>query len=295
MWGFIKNWSRLFRLPNLLTVPGDPAAGYLLAGGIYLGSPLLLAKIIAASLCFYIAGLVLNDLVDIEEDRRERPSRPLPSGAVHHRAAQAVLLLLVLAGGFAIIVTSRLVMTAGLVLLGCIAAYNLFAKKHAFWGPVCMGLCRASNLMLGAVAVYADMDAHRMAHLAAGLLFLFIFGLTRAARLETSREKVRAACWMPPAVILFTPIFGLHPPASAPWEILIPYWAGMALALVIAMLVAVNFSSSPNRPRLVGELIGILPLLQASWCLTAGSLLAGILLLLAWPAFRFLGRWFYAS
>ena len=31
---------------------------------------------------FYTAGMILNDLLDYEVDVRERPERPLPSGAV---------------------------------------------------------------------------------------------------------------------------------------------------------------------------------------------------------------------
>ena len=30
----------------------------------------------------YLAGMALNDVADLEEDRRERPERPIPSGAV---------------------------------------------------------------------------------------------------------------------------------------------------------------------------------------------------------------------
>src|SRR5690242_3666498 len=74
----IRTWLQLFRAPNLLTVPGDPLAGYLLASFGSVDDKLSLA--IGASLSFYAGGLLLNDLADLPEDRRERPNRPLPSG-----------------------------------------------------------------------------------------------------------------------------------------------------------------------------------------------------------------------
>ena len=71
-------WLRLLRFPNLFTVPGDPLAGFFLAGAAAPPGNALLA--VGAALCFYVCGLVLNDLVDVGEDARERPGRPLPAG-----------------------------------------------------------------------------------------------------------------------------------------------------------------------------------------------------------------------
>src|SRR5260221_228220 len=85
----LRTWLQLFRAPNLLTVPGDPIAGYLLAcfGAVEEG----LWPAIGASVCFYAGGLLLNDLADLAEDRRERPSRPLPSGAASPWTVEFVL------------------------------------------------------------------------------------------------------------------------------------------------------------------------------------------------------------
>src|SRR5687768_2365240 len=78
-----RAWLQLLRAPNLFTVPGDPLAGYLLATQLLaLPGDLRVALAIGASFCFYSAGLMLNDLLDLREDRRDRPERPLPSGAV---------------------------------------------------------------------------------------------------------------------------------------------------------------------------------------------------------------------
>ncbi|NBV85120.1 MAG: hypothetical protein EBS01_02380 [Verrucomicrobia bacterium] len=73
-------WLQLFRAPNLFTVPGDPIAGYLIAYAGFFDTSIVFVTM--ASLAFYGAGLLLNDLIDIAEDRAERPNRPLPSGQV---------------------------------------------------------------------------------------------------------------------------------------------------------------------------------------------------------------------
>ena len=79
-----KAWLALLRPPNLPTLPGDPLAGWCLAGG---GDwPGVIAAAVAV-LLLYMAGLILNDVADIEIDRRERPDRPLPSGRVTRAAA----------------------------------------------------------------------------------------------------------------------------------------------------------------------------------------------------------------
>ena len=78
-----RTWLQLFRAPNLFTAPGDPLAGYLLAN-FGAGIDGTLPLVIIACLLFYGAGLLLNDFADLEEDRRDRPSRPLPSLSLIH-------------------------------------------------------------------------------------------------------------------------------------------------------------------------------------------------------------------
>src|SRR5262245_2678680 len=87
----LRHWLQLFRVPNLFTVPGDPLAGFLLATGwTHEGRAWLdgrAAFAVVASVCLYAAGLAMNDLCDLAEDRRDRPARPLASGAIPVSAA----------------------------------------------------------------------------------------------------------------------------------------------------------------------------------------------------------------
>ena len=94
----LRTWLQLFRAPNLFTVPGDPLAGYVLASYGALESDVFFA--VGASVCFYAAGLLDNDLADLAEDRAERPARPLPSGAASPRAVRGAAGLLTVLGFF---------------------------------------------------------------------------------------------------------------------------------------------------------------------------------------------------
>ena len=79
------------------TALADSFAGFALAAVLLQKDedplPALLVAVI--SLCLYSAGMVSNDLFDLEKDRKGAPGKPLPSGAVS--AAQAGWL----AGGLA--------------------------------------------------------------------------------------------------------------------------------------------------------------------------------------------------
>src|SRR5439155_8490530 len=54
--------------------------------------------LLGSSACLYSAGMVWNDFFDVEQDRRERPFRPLPSGRVSRAAAATLGTILLLAG-----------------------------------------------------------------------------------------------------------------------------------------------------------------------------------------------------
>ena len=86
------NYARLLRLPNVFTALSDIAVG--LCAAIGLGAAALdswwlarAAMLFLASACLYTAGMVWNDYFDLEEDRRDRPFRPLASGRISLRTA----------------------------------------------------------------------------------------------------------------------------------------------------------------------------------------------------------------
>src|SRR5262245_11737347 len=96
----IKAWAQLLRIPNVFTALADVIAGALLALHRWPEGDevLTLIRVCLASACLYSAGMVLNDFFDVEEDTRERPFRPIPSGRVKKETASRVGFGLLLIG-----------------------------------------------------------------------------------------------------------------------------------------------------------------------------------------------------
>jgi 4-hydroxybenzoate polyprenyltransferase len=107
--------------------------------------------LLLASSCLYSAGMVWNDWFDLEQDRRERPFRPLPSGRVAAGRRRVRLIPPAVGVGFAAL-AGRLQPDAtgwltpssavALVLAVAILLYDGWLKR-TWAGPLGMGACRA--------------------------------------------------------------------------------------------------------------------------------------------------------
>ncbi|MEM6648301.1 MAG: UbiA family prenyltransferase, partial [Bacteroidota bacterium] len=114
----LKPYLDLARISNSPTVASNALVGLALAG--YAALDAHAALVAGAMVCFYTAGMVLNDVLDLEIDRRERPSRPLPSGQVSLQAAWTITVVLFAAGSAMLAVTRWPAFVAGLVLIALI-------------------------------------------------------------------------------------------------------------------------------------------------------------------------------
>ena len=301
-------WLTVLRLPNLLTVPGDPLAGFLLAAAtgevLWTRAPACLA----ATLCFYAAGLLSNDFFDIDEDARERPNRPLPAGLIEPYVVFGVALGLTLLGVMLAASTGAPATIVAFVLSALTWVYNTAAKRSAFWGPLVMGLCRASSLLMGAVAAaeYRGFSDASVVVAAAGL-FVYIVGVSRIARNETGALPVGGVRWVPVAAVFSA--FGLLlllsdvTPATFPAATTPVVLAMLAATLsTVWTVAAISKLGAPAKPaaviRSVGYLIRGLPLFQAALCalsFTAPSPTSAFVLLAAFAVSGWLSRGFYSS
>ena len=270
----VRSWLQLVRAPNLFTVGGDPLAGFFLAN---FGIPTREALFpILASFCLYAAGLVDNDLADYQEDLRDRPSRPLPSGAIAPATARA---------------------TTGLL---TVAAYNHVLTAIPGLGPLSMGLCRGLSLLLGAAAAPAAVFPTEV-FLAATGLTLWIAGVTHLARHETLRVLPPSARFAPIAGLLF--LLG----STLAWGRMgTPFWDQigayslqvlLGTASVIGLVNCLTIREGTPVPPRIGKLIRLLLPIQAGFCASTGlfGILAGLLLLALWPLSQRVSRSFYAS
>lgn len=300
-------WLQLFRAPNLLTVPGDPIAGFLLAAaatGIAAPKPALqMALAAAVSLMLYSAGLVWNDLFDLAEDRRQRPGRPLPSGRV--RPGDALMVANAL-GALAIAVaavagwpTMWVAVALGLV----VVAYDGALRRNPLLGPLSMGCCRGLSVLVGAAAFGGAGLSAPPVLAATGGITLYVTAVTWLARGETKARPVpaqRVAIALAMVVWLAAVAVGFYAVGvgEALWT-----WALLAITVVAMLWLVGSLVKLGGQPapkivqRVVGELIGGIVLVQAALVLTPGISGLGLAsgLVGAFLLNRSLGKVFYAS
>ncbi|HUU22925.1 MAG TPA: UbiA family prenyltransferase [Phycisphaerae bacterium] len=297
-------WGQLFRLPNLLTVPGDPVAGFLLAsmavGG---GMGMAIIPAAAASALLYAAGLVANDLFDLRIDRRERPGRPLPSGRIKPATAGIVLAVLTPLGVGCALLAGPAAGVVALALTASIFLYDGLTKRirPAAPGAVNMGLCRGLSLLLGAAAA-GGLGSWPVAGSAVGLT-AYIAAVTWIAAGETRTGTVGLKRFAPLIVLAGWLGFVLVPSSAggrleSMMQALPAIPAFCALALTAWSALRLRRRPAPATvQRAVGGLIGALLPIQATLCATASTsgLIAAAVLMAAWPVFRTLSRRFYPS
>jgi UbiA prenyltransferase family len=172
-------WLQLARISNTPTVVSNTVAGAVLASTAAEAGTV--AVVAVAMALFYTAGMILNDVLDFEVDRVQRPERPLPSGVVSRRAAVTAVAALFAIGEALLLVEGIEPFLAGLGLVALIVLYDSWHKGNAL-SPVLMGGCRALVYVVAALAVTASVALEVWT--AAGVLLLYIVGLTQVAKAE---------------------------------------------------------------------------------------------------------------
>lgn len=193
----LTSWAQLVRLPNVFTVIADVSAAFLLVSG-GADPPLRLAAIILAGVSLYWAGMVLNDVFDVERDRSERPSRPIPAGLITRRQAAIAGWALLGMGVLLAALSGNLPGRTGGTWLPAGVAFLLAIAIVAYDGPlkstpaapVAMGSCRLLSFLLGAspaVALAAEGTLFPIYILCIAAGFgIYITGITTMARDEAS-------------------------------------------------------------------------------------------------------------
>jgi len=154
----------LMRPANIITALADILAGVAIAGIIGeaslwafpdIGDWGNIGWLLLSTVGLYGGGVVFNDVFDLELDKKERPERPLPSGAATFGGAIALGVVLLLIGGLSAFKVGPISgIIASAIVVG-VLTYDSLSKHHIFWGPLNMGLCRSLNLLLG-VSIVTD-------------------------------------------------------------------------------------------------------------------------------------------
>ncbi len=317
----LRDYLQLVRLPNVFTAMADVAMGFLVVHH-RLAPPLLFVGLLGTSVLLYMAGMVLNDVWDVEQDRRERPRRPVAAGRIVWTRARNVgfglLAAGVLLGWGSSLLGVGLAPGAGIwgwrsgmvatLLAVTIVSYDAVLKR-TWMGPVAMGTCRLLNVLLGmswvGAAGVADGWAgySRAQWLAAGGIGVYITGVTWLARHEATRSNrlslAAATVTMAGGIAVLSMIYRALPAGVTPtlrqettWFLLLGL---LAFTIVRRCSMAVA-QPTPHRVQLaVINGIWSLILLDAAVALLVsppGWALAIVVLLV--PT-MFLGRWIEAT
>jgi hypothetical protein len=210
----LRAWAQLVRVPNTLTACADILAGFSIVAGAWSQNngmwPSMLALSVS-SICLYWAGMVLNDVHDLEEDRAQRRKGPLVDQRISLAMATCVGWALLFGGvamsGLAAYLVPAFdvgelgndsgfnkwfVVGAGVLLALTIVAYDSRWKATAA-GPFLMGLCRGLNLLmgvlLGASFAWPDSTLWMAVIVAVFGHICFVMGITLAARREAFLQQ----------------------------------------------------------------------------------------------------------
>jgi len=308
----LLDYLRLLRAPNVFTALADVLMGYACVQR-ELAAVAPLAGLLAASALLYLAGMVLNDVFDIETDRRERPQRPLPTERISLRAARNLGFALLLGGIAAAWLTACAGSPAGRsgwvasLLAGCILLYDAGIKSTPV-GPLLMGACRSLNVLLGASLVHAEGAGDVVLTYPAYVLVpalgmgVYVAGVTWYAR----REAEASEGWHLAGAILVMlagiaclgllhrnlPV-GFGPALPERWWLLMLALLGLPIARRCVATVA---DPTPERVQAaVKQCLLSIIILDAAVTFVAGNWYDAVIVLSLLVPAVLLGRWVYST
>jgi 4-hydroxybenzoate polyprenyltransferase len=323
----LQSYLELLRLPNVFTAIADVMMGFFFIqapwafsdDGLHSLLPIgawIVALLAAASALFYSAGMVLNDVFDIELDRQEQPYRPLPSGRIPLRSArwlgwQLLTLGVMLAGGAAAMLgrlpaaraesvgQAWLPVIVALILVSLIVLYNAGLKRSPL-GPLAMGGCRTLNVLMGMSVLHGPWQIEHWV-VAAGI-GVYVVGITWFARNDARRSDRRHLVGATLVMLVGVGVVGsmpwltdnlgiLHqigPPGAWRWHVLIALLAGFVVARSLGAIV--EPWPGPVRAAVRRSITALIFLDAAACYASAGQLCAILIALLVVPT-TLLARW----
>lgn len=119
-----------------------------------LASPLLPASI--AAFLITGAGNVINDYIDIEADKVNKPKRPIPSGKIRPRAALFYSIILFIAGLAFSLLTTPIAILIALASSLLLVLYATTLKQRMFLGNAAVSLMVGLTILFGSAAVASN-------------------------------------------------------------------------------------------------------------------------------------------
>jgi 4-hydroxybenzoate polyprenyltransferase len=190
-----RQYIILVRLPNIFTAASNVLSGYFTivatVSSSFINLHLLyLVGLMTSSSLLYLAGIVFNDYFDIEIDKKERLTRPLPSGKITKRKALTIAISSMIAANVITLVINWTSFIIAIILTTIIIAYDYRLKHNNITGPIVMGLARSINVILGASPALSTLllsvTASKMLLFIAISLFLYVVAISILSKKEVS-------------------------------------------------------------------------------------------------------------
>lgn len=300
-------YAQLLRLPNVFTAFADICLGACAAGYIA-ERPGAFVLLLLASGCLYLGGMVWNDYFDRHEDAKTQPFRPIPSGRVSAQSARLLGLVLLGSGlslaGLASPPGPLLgdrpspidPVTTAVGIAVAVLLYNAWLKWTPF-GPLAMGLCRFGNVILGLSALPHPGPPVGLAIHLAGVIGVYIVGVTWFARTEEADSNRRQLAFAA-VVMLLAAVGGLLVPVHRPEGATPVYFPYLLVAAGFWVGTPVVRAIRRPEPKLVQAAVKrcIFGLVALDAVLaTAFVGWPGLLILLLLLPATYLGRWVYST
>ena len=287
---YIRQFALLIRFPNSFTVVANVLAATAVAGGFDDAiSPLF--WLMFASLCLYHGGIILNDCLDIEEDRKTQPDRPLVKGFLPYAYAWGLGWFLLFMGILVLSFFDRQTMMVGMGLLGAILAYN-FSPREGLVGCAFMGLCRSLNWLV----VLSAFGAAEQAWPYAALVGVYVMSLTFLSRDENYAQRKWLVGLCMASLLLGTVGFllqfegrGIHYIASVTVIV-----AGLSVLFYRLFQLYRHYSPRNIRAIVMIMILGMIPL-DATLVFVAGAPVTALLILLLIIPSRYAARYLYVT
>jgi len=284
---------QLVRIPTVFTAMADIFLGFLLTRPS-LAPVDTFAFLLAASVCIYWTGMILNDYFDRDVDGQERPGRPIPSGRIPAGSALKLGVMLNVAGLGLAACAGQLSLQIALLLTLCVWLYDGVLKKTPL-APLLMGSCRLFNVLLGASASpTGTMWWCPQMHVAIGL-GIYVCGLTWFARQEaktSARPQLISASFVINAGLATLFGFVHTAPDNSQRETAMFVLAVISVTIVRRLLRAISQPEPARVQTAIKMMLLSLIMLDATLVLfaTGAPALAIAVALLMLPAFL-LARW----
>ncbi len=145
----LTDWLGMLRIGNAVVIGFAAVTGYVVSGGHRLWEALLLALSATLIGCY---GNVINDVLDVEIDRINKPWRPLPSGRISLSSAKTGAAILLIAGIALSLLLPPVCPVIAVIASVLLYAYSWRVKKTGFPGNLVIAFLSFMVVVYGGLA-----------------------------------------------------------------------------------------------------------------------------------------------